>query len=161
MPDLSVGSGTSANPGRGVSGPPSFISPPFGLGDSVPMRSQPGPTPDDPSEAPWSITWQAVVSSERPVSFLPPPPPPPPSVCQTHFPPSLLLPWIFWCIKNKKPRLVWRGEVAGVAAWIEIFPLTFGAVSSATDPSPLGPDWSSRWLQWYLIYSRSAGPQLA
>lgn len=158
MPDLSVGSGTSANPGRGAS----IIY----FASLWPWRQRSDAFPA--GSHPWRPIWGSVIHHLagspllwKAASSLLPPPPPPPSVCQTHFPPSLLLPWIFLCIKNKQPRLVWRGEVAGVAAWIEIFPLSFGAVSSATDPSPLGPDWSSRWLQRYLIYSRSAGLQLA
>lgn len=52
-------------------------------GKWVPMRSSLGPTPDGPSEAPWSITQQAAMFSERAVNLLPPSARLP--ECQTHF----------------------------------------------------------------------------
>lgn len=136
---------------------------PLFLGDWVPMRNCPGLAPDGPSEAPWSITHQAAVFSERAVNLLPPSASSP--ECQTHFSfrasPFSAPSQGCWCIEIIGPHSVRPGCQRGV--WIEISSLVprlppdfpFAALSSAF---LWGRDGSSSWHGIRGTLSTVAGP---
>lgn len=136
---------------------------PLFLGDWVPMRNCPGLAPDGPSEAPWSITHQAAVFSERAVNLLPPSASSP--ECQTHFSfrasPFSAPSQGCWCIEIIGPHSVRPGCQRGV--WIEISSLVprlppdfpFAALSSAF---LRGRDGSSSWHGIRGTLSTVAGP---
>lgn len=75
------------------------------------------------------------------------------------FLPLSFFPGFSGVLKINTVSSAWRGRRRSCLNR-DISPL-LRAVSSASDPSPLSPDWSSWWLQRYLIYSGSAGLQLA